>query len=208
MVADTGWRRRTAGDAGCGGLSDGRRQGGGEETAAHIRRTVQPDHWRHEPRRVQTPPLLLMRKGDPEMVSVELSTRAGDSQVVVVLRGELDVAEAASLAVVAASGRTVIVDLEALEFIDSSGLAALVHARQHARRAGCDLLLAAPQQQVLRMLAITRLIDVFAVHARVEEAAVIAGRIPVAIAPAAGNPALLSMTSQAPRGLLAAGDAA
>jgi anti-sigma B factor antagonist len=156
--------------------------------------------------------LLLMRKGDPEMVSVELSTRAGDSQVVVVLRGELDVAEAAkvaaSLAVVAASGRTVIVDLEALEFIDSSGLAALVHARQHARRAGCDLLLAAPQQQVLRMLAITRLIDVFAVHARVEEAAVIAGRIPVAIAPAAGNPALLSMTSQAPRGLLAAGDAA
>ena len=62
-------------------------------------------------------------------------------------------------------------DLEGLEFIDSSGLAALVRARHHARRAGCDLLLAAPQQQVLRMLAVTRLIDVFAVHARVDEAA-------------------------------------
>jgi anti-sigma B factor antagonist len=146
------------------------------------------------------------------MVSVELSTRARDGQVVVVLRGELDVGEAAkvaaSLAVVAASGCTVIVDLEGLEFIDSSGLAALVRARQHARRAGSDVVLAGPQRQVLRMLAITRLIDVFAVHACVDEAAGIAGRIPVAIAPAAGNPALLAMTSETPSGLLAAGDAA
>jgi anti-sigma B factor antagonist len=146
------------------------------------------------------------------MVSVELSTREGDGQVVVVLRGELDVADAAkvaaSLAIVAASGRTVIVDLEGLEFIDSSGLAALVRARQHARRAGRDLLLAGPQQQVLRMLAITRLIDVFAVHACVDDAAGIAGRIPVAIGPAAGNPAMLAMTSQTPGELLAAGDAA
>jgi anti-sigma B factor antagonist len=145
------------------------------------------------------------------MVSTELSTREGDRQVVVVLRGELDVAEAAqvaaSLAVVAAGGRDVIVDLAGLEFIDSSGLAALVSARQHARRAGCDLLLAAPQQQVRRMLAITRLIDVFAVHARVDEAAGVAGRIPAAIAPEAVSPAL-AVTSQAPCGLLAAGDAA
>jgi anti-sigma B factor antagonist len=145
------------------------------------------------------------------MVSVELSTCEGDRQVVVVLRGELDVKEAAtvaaSLAVVAASGRDVIVDLAGLEFIDSSGLAALVSARQHARRAGCDLLLAAPQQQVLRMLAITRLIDVFAVHARVDEAAGIAGRMPAAIAPEAVSPAP-AVTSQSPCGLLAAGDAA
>ena len=146
------------------------------------------------------------------MVSVELSTRAGDGQAVVVLRGELDVTEAAkvaaSLAVVAASGRTVIVDLQGLDFIDSSGLAALVRARRHARRAGSDLLLAAPQQQVLRMLAITRLTDVFTVHARVDAAAGIPGPVPAAIAPAARNPALLAMTSLAPGGLLAAGDAA
>jgi anti-sigma B factor antagonist len=146
------------------------------------------------------------------MVSVELSTREGDGQVVVVLRGELDVTEAAqvagSLAVVAASGRTVILDLEGLEFIDSSGLAALVHARRDARRAGFDLLLAAPQQQVLRMLSITRLIDVFGVHACVDEAAGVAGRIPVAIGSAAGSLAPLAMALQAPCGLLAAGDAA
>ena len=143
------------------------------------------------------------------MVSIELGTREGDSHVVVVLRGELDVAEAAriaaSLAVVAASGRDVIVDLEGLEFIDSSGLAALVRARQHARRAGGDLLLAAPQQQVLRMLAVTRLIDVFAVHACIDDASAITGCIPVAIVPAAGSPVLLAMPSQS---LLAAGGAA
>jgi anti-sigma B factor antagonist len=145
------------------------------------------------------------------MVNVELSTREGDGKVVVVLRGELDVSEAAevaaSLRVVAASGRTVIVDMEGLEFIDSSGLAALAHARHHARRAGFDLLLAAPQQQVVRMLCITRLIDVFTVHASVDQAAGIAGRIPV-IAPAARNSALLEMTSPRSGELLAGGDAA
>src|SRR5580704_16435298 len=112
------------------------------------------------------------------MVSMELSAREGDGHVVVVLRGELDVTEAANvaaaLAVVAAGGRDVIVDLEGLEYIDSSGLAALARARQDARRAGCDLLLAAPQQRVLRILAITRLIDVFDVHAAVDVAAGIA----------------------------------
>jgi anti-sigma B factor antagonist len=162
-----------------------------------IRRTVGTDHWRYEPRRVQTLPLLLMRKGDPKMVSVEMSTREGDGHAVVVLRGELDVAEAASVAAsleaVAASGCDVIVDLEGLEYIDSSGLAALVLGRQHARRAGFDLLLAAPQQQVLRMLAITRLLDVFAVHARVDEAAGFAGHTRAPIAPAAGNAAFTAI---------------
>lgn len=113
---------------------------------------------------------------------------------------------AASLALVAAGGHAVILDLVGLEFIDSSGLAALVHARQHARRAGSDLLLAAPRQQVLRMLAVTRLIDVFVVQACVDEAVGLAGRIPGA--PAPRNPAFLATTSQSSRELLAAGDAA
>jgi anti-sigma B factor antagonist len=146
------------------------------------------------------------------MVSVELSTRADDRQVVAVLRGELDVAEAAnvaaSLAVVADTGRDVIVDLEGLEYIDSSGLAALVLARQHARRAGGDVLLAAPQQQVLRMLAITRLLDVFAVHARVDEAVAAAVRVPAASVPEADSPALPAMTTQTGHEVQAEGNAA
>jgi anti-sigma B factor antagonist len=109
------------------------------------------------------------------MVIIELSTRECGGQVVVALRGELDVVDAASVAAslgaVAASGRHIILDLKGLEFIDSSGLAALVRARRRARQAGCDMLVAAPQQQVLRVLALTRLTDVFPVHAGVDEAA-------------------------------------
>ena len=133
---------------------------------------------------------------------MEMSTRDGSGHAVVMLRGELDVTEAAnvaaSLAALAAGGRDVIIDLEGLDFIDSSGLAALAYARQHARRAGSDLLLAAPQQQVLQILAVTWLIDVFAVCACVGEAAGIAGRFPAAIAAAARDPAMLALTSEPP----------
>jgi len=109
------------------------------------------------------------------MVSMELGSGECDGRVVVALRGELDVADAASVAAalvgVAAREGVTIVDLAGLEFIDSSGLAALVLARMHARQAGGDLLLAAPQQQVLRILTVTRLLEVFSVHGSVEATA-------------------------------------
>jgi anti-sigma B factor antagonist len=142
--------------------------------------------------------LLLKQEGAPPMCSVELRTRECDGRVVVVLRGELDVTEAASVAAalteVAARERQIIVDLAGLEFIDSSGLAALMRVRKHARHAGGDLLLAAPQQQVLRVLAVTRLIEVFSVHACVEDAAGSAGHSGRAPAPAAGHPVVLAVT--------------
>jgi len=118
--------------------------------------------------------LLQMQEGAP-MVSMNLSSRECDGRAVVALRGELDVVDAASVAAaltaVAVRAPEMIVDLAGLEFIDSSGLAALVLARKQARQAGGDLLLAAPQDQVLRVLAVTRLAGVFSVHASVEQAA-------------------------------------
>jgi anti-sigma B factor antagonist len=63
------------------------------------------------------------------------------------------------------------VDLAGLEFIDSSGVAALARGRRQARRVGGDLVLAAPQQKVRRVLAVNRLADAFCVYATVEEAA-------------------------------------
>jgi anti-sigma B factor antagonist len=114
------------------------------------------------------------------MVSMDLSTRESDGQVVVALRGELVIADAASvgaaLVAVAARAAEIIVDLAGLEFIDASGVAALALARVQARRAGGDLLLAAPQDQVLRVLAVIHLAEVFCVHASVEEAAGSAAR--------------------------------
>ena len=114
------------------------------------------------------------------MFSVELNTREWDGHVVVALDGELDLVDAADVAAalvtVAASEPEIIMDLAALEFIDSSGVAALVRGREHARHAGGDLLLAAPQQPVLRVLAMTRLTDNFSVHASVAAAAASARR--------------------------------
>ena len=93
------------------------------------------------------------------MFSVDLSTSECGGHVVVALRGELDIAGAAgvaaALAAVAARKPEIVVDLAGLEFIDSSGVAALARGRRHARHAGGDLLLAAPRQQVLRVLTVT-----------------------------------------------------
>jgi anti-sigma B factor antagonist len=107
--------------------------------------------------------------------STDLSTRSCDGHAVVALRGELDLADAvavaAALTAVAAREPGIIVDLAGLEFIDSSGVAALARGRRQARQAGGDLVLAAPQQAVMRVLATTRLADAFFVYATVEEAA-------------------------------------
>jgi anti-sigma B factor antagonist len=141
---------------------------------------------------------LLLNQEGADVCSVDLISREGDSRVVVGLRGELDVSVAvrivAQLSVVAAREREIIVDLTGLEFIDSSGLAALVRVREQARRAGGDLLLAAPQRQVLRLLTLTRLVDVFSVHASVDEAATDAGRPQRAGATVSGPPTILATT--------------
>ena len=113
------------------------------------------------------------------MFSTNLCTRSCYGYAVVALRGELDLADAAVVAAelmaVAAREPGIIVDLAGLEFIDSSGVAALASGRRQARRAGGDLVLAAPQRIVMRILAITRLPEAFSVYATVEEAAGEAG---------------------------------
>jgi anti-sigma B factor antagonist len=123
---------------------------------------------------------LLPKQEGASVFSVDLSTREFAGHIVVTLGGELDLVDAAGVAaaLVSAAAREpeIIVDLAALEFIDSSGVAALARGRKLARHAGGDLLLAAPRQPVLRVLTITRLVDDFSVHASVEEAADSVGR--------------------------------
>jgi anti-sigma B factor antagonist len=90
---------------------------------------------------------LLLKQEGASMSSVDLSTRECGGHVAVELRGELYLVDAAgvaaALAAVAAREPDIIVDLAALEFIDSSGVAALARGRKQARRGGGDLLLAA-----------------------------------------------------------------
>ena len=111
------------------------------------------------------------------MPGVELTTSACDGDLVVAFCGELDVtgaadAEAAITALVA-GGQYLVIDMSALGFLDCSALGALLRAQALARRGGGDVVLAAPQPLVRRLLALTGNDEVFWVAAGV---AGIAGR--------------------------------
>jgi anti-sigma B factor antagonist len=130
------------------------------------------------------------------MFSIDLDSGESGSPVVVALRGELDLVDAATvtaaLEAAATRGPWIIVDLAGLEFIDASGIAALSRGRRHARAAGGDLLLAAPQRRVRRVLAILWEADRFAVHASVADAAASAEASRQAVTPIRGLRALVS----------------
>jgi anti-sigma B factor antagonist len=117
---------------------------------------------------------LLPEQEGAVMATAGLSTREYGGHVVVALRGELDIVDAASvtavLAAAAARNPGIIIDLAALEYIDCCALGALGRVRAQARQAGGDLLLAAPRGQVRRILDLTGLIGVFSVHASVDQA--------------------------------------
>ena len=108
------------------------------------------------------------------MPGVELKASVRDGHVVVVLRGDLDVsgaadAEAAITALVT-PGQSLIIDMSALDFMDCASLGALLRAQTLARRGDGDVVLAEPQRQVLRLLALTGKDDGFWVHANVAAA--------------------------------------
>jgi anti-sigma B factor antagonist len=115
---------------------------------------------------------------------IELRARACGGHIVVALHAQLGIREAADIAatIAAIAGREpgrehcVIVDLQALEFIDCAALRALVSARQQARRAGGEVLLAAPAAAIARMLDLTGLGELLRVHASVASAVASTGR--------------------------------
>jgi anti-anti-sigma factor len=113
------------------------------------------------------------------MFSMDSRPREYGGHAVVALRGELDLVDAgvvaAALEAVALREPRIIADLTMLDFIDASGVAALSHGRVHARKAGGDLVLAAPQRQVRRILAIIWEAGDSGVSSSVAEAAVSAG---------------------------------
>jgi|HubBroStandDraft_2_1064218.scaffolds.fasta_scaffold174541_2 anti-sigma B factor antagonist len=112
-------------------------------------------------------------------MNVELRTRVCGGHVVVALIGVLDTTDAvpaaAALMALVPGGQELILDLEALEFIDCHAVHEMLGVRQSARQAGGDVLLAAPRGLVLRVLT---LIGVSGVQASVAAAA---GSIPAAV---------------------------
>jgi anti-anti-sigma factor len=69
------------------------------------------------------------------------------------------------------SGSTkIVIDLSATDFIDSSGLGALISGLKVARQAGGDLRIAAPSTQVESVLSLTNLNRVLRSHPSADSA--------------------------------------
>ncbi|MFN3601973.1 MAG: STAS domain-containing protein [Dietzia sp.] len=95
--------------------------------------------------------------------------REAGTAVVVQPTGRLNMVAAPGLRdqlrdLIEGGSRRVVVDLSATEFIDSSGLGALISGLKAARQAGGDLRIAAPNTQVRSVLKLTRLDRVLTAH--------------------------------------------
>jgi anti-sigma B factor antagonist len=98
-----------------------------------------------------------------------------ESAVVLHLHGELDLRTAPGLRVQLADlvrrcDADVVLDLDGVGFIDSTGLAAMLNALRRLTRAGRRLMLVCPDGAVLRILRLTRLDSTFTVHEYVDDA--------------------------------------
>jgi anti-sigma B factor antagonist len=92
------------------------------------------------------------------------------------VRGEVDVYTAPQLReqliqLVDAGQRQIIVDLEGVEFLDSTGLGVLVGGLKRVRSHDGDLGLVCTQRRILKVLEITGLTKVFTIHETVDAAA-------------------------------------
>jgi len=103
------------------------------------------------------------------------STEQRDGFEVVVLNGEVDLSwsQQARRSVLDAlrSGDPVAVDLSAVSYIDSSGIAALVEGFQQARGKGQRFVLLSPSDAVRSVLKLARLDKVFRLVDSLEDAA-------------------------------------
>jgi anti-sigma B factor antagonist len=109
-------------------------------------------------------------------VSLDVQSRQTEQGVTVLApSGRLDVAgapalkDAVSEAVKGGQPRLVI-DLEGVSFVDSTGLGSVIAALKMVRGSKGDLRLAAPNQQVRVVLELTTLDRVFPYYATVEDA--------------------------------------
>jgi anti-sigma B factor antagonist len=101
----------------------------------------------------------------PRPGSLEISSARLDGAVTVSLRGELDLSAARRVeecfaAIDAESPSNVVIDLTGLEFIDSSGLRALLLVDALAREHGYELVLLPGQEPVQRVFELTGALDV------------------------------------------------
>ncbi len=92
---------------------------------------------------------------------LQVEVRSGPDRVVLRLLGELDLASAPLLqeaieSAQADAAQLLVLDVDGLEFIDSTGLRIILAAHEHAQAEGQMLALTQGSQQVKRLMSITR----------------------------------------------------
>lgn len=108
-------------------------------------------------------------------MDLTLATREVDGTTIVSVGGEIDVYTAPKLRdkiteLVAAGSHDLVVDLEAVEFLDSTGLGVLVGGLKKVRAHDGSLRLVCTQDRLLKIFRITGLAKVFAIHSSTESA--------------------------------------
>jgi anti-sigma B factor antagonist len=115
------------------------------------------------------------RRPREDNVDLTLSTRAEGDRSVVVVGGEIDVYTAPKLRehiidLVSNGSHHLIIDMENVDFLDSTGLGVLVGGLKRVRAHEGSLDLVCTQDRILKIFRITGLTKVFAIHATVDEA--------------------------------------
>ncbi len=106
---------------------------------------------------------------------ISIHVHVVDGSHVFELTGSLDIATSPTVraALTSASERgdhKLIVDLTKVDFLDSTGLGALIGGQRRAKEFSGEVRLVAKEGQILRLLRITGLLKVFAVYATLEDA--------------------------------------
>ena len=108
-------------------------------------------------------------------MDLSLETRQDNEHTILEVGGEIDVYTAPKLRdriteLVDAGNLNLVVDLEGVEFMDSTGLGVLVGGLKKVRTNGGSLSLVCTQERLLKIFRITGLGKVFAIHATQSEA--------------------------------------
>jgi len=106
---------------------------------------------------------------------LDVTVRKVDCTAVVAVAGEIDVYTSPLLQerlveVLRDGSPSIVLDLSAVTFLDSTGLGVLITGLKRCRSADGDLVLVTAQPNVLKVLEITGLNDVFKVHDSVDDA--------------------------------------
>jgi anti-sigma B factor antagonist len=115
------------------------------------------------------------RQGAGGSVDLSLSTRTVGDRTVVEVGGEIDVYTAPKLReqlveLVNDGNYHLVVDMEGVDFLDSTGLGVLVGGLKRVRAHEGSLRLVCNQERILKIFRITGLTKVFPIHTSVDEA--------------------------------------